>query len=336
MSTVVVQAEEVKDLVIKKFLEVGLSHYESEKISSILIHADLRGVSSHGVLRTEHYITRFLKGGINKKTEIKVNKTGHVTAVVDGNNGFGHIIADKAMEVAIELAKENGVGMVTAMNSSHCGALSYYAKMAAEENLIGVAMTHTDKIVVPFGGRDSFLGTNPIAYGVPAKTHKPFILDMATSTVALGKILQSKEEGKEIPIGWGVDANGNAVTDPNKVESLTPFGGPKGYGLSLVVDIFSGLLAGAAYGPHINKMYDDMDKYRYLGHYFCVINPAYFTNADHFLENMDRMIDELHQSRPAEGNEKVFIPGEIEQINEEVNLKEGITIASTVYDYLSN
>lgn len=336
MSTVVVQAEEVKQLVINKFVTAGLSHEESEKIATILIHADLRGVSSHGVLRTEHYMTRLLKGGINKKAKIKVNKTGPVTAVVDGDNGFGHVIADKAMQEAIQLAKESGVGMVTAMNSSHCGALSYYVEMAAKENLIGVAMTHTDKIVVPFGGRDAFLGTNPIAYGVPAKTHKPFILDMATSTVALGKILQHKEEGKEIPKGWGVDANGNPVTDPNKVEALAPFGGPKGYGLSLVVDIFSGLLAGAAFGPHINKMYGDMDKYRHLGHYFCVINPSYFTDADQFLESMDQMMDELHSSRPAEGNEKVLIPGEIEQIKEEVNRKDGITIASTVYNYLSN
>lgn len=336
MSTVKVPAEEIKQLVIKKFVEAGLSQHESEKIATILIHADLRGVSSHGVLRTEHYITRLLKGGINHNAEVKVSKSGVVTAIVDGDNGFGHIVADKAMDVAIELAKENGVGMVTAMNSSHCGALSYYVNKAAQENLIGIAMTHTDKIVVPFGGRDAFLGTNPIAYGVPAKTHKPFILDMATSTVALGKILEKKEEGKEIPIGWGVDADGNPVTDPNKVEALTPFGGPKGYGLSLVVDIFSGLLANAAFGPHITKMYGDMDKYRHLGHYFCVINPSYFMDADRFLENMDQMIHELHQSRPAEGNEKIFIPGELEQMKEKANLKEGITIASTVYDYLTN
>lgn len=120
--------------------------------------------------------------------------------------------------------------MVTAMNSSHCGALSYFVQKAAESNLIGIAMTHTDKIVVPFGGKTSFLGTNPIAYGIPAKTHKPFILDMATSTVALGKILQHKEEGKSIPVGWGVDGEGKAVTNPAEVVSLTPFGRPKDMG----------------------------------------------------------------------------------------------------------
>lgn len=336
MSTVTVQAEEVKRLVVAKLEQAGLENDHAEKVASILIHADLRGVSSHGVLRTEHYINRLNEGGLNKAPNISFNKTGPVTAVVDGDNGFGHVIADKAMEVAIESAKENGVGMVTAMNSSHCGALSYFVNRAAEEQLIGIAMTHTDKIVVPFGGKKPFLGTNPIAYGVPAKKKKPFILDMATSTVALGKILQFKEEGKDIPAGWGVDAEGNTVTDPSKVEALSPFGGPKGYGLSLIVDIFSGLLAGAAFGPHVNKMYGDLDKYRHLGHYFCVINPSYFTDKDSFLESMDQMIDELHNASPAEGFDKVLIPGEIEQLNEEKNRKEGVSIAASVYEYLAN
>ncbi|WP_100012693.1 ureidoglycolate dehydrogenase [Lentibacillus sediminis] len=335
MSTVTVQADEVKNLVIGKLEQAGLKLDHAEKIADVLIHADLRGVSSHGVLRTEHYVNRLQQGGMNNDPNITVEKTGQVTAVVDGDNGFGHLIADKAMSTAIESAKENGVGMVTAMNSSHCGALSYFVNKAAEENLIGIAMTHTDKIVAPFGGKESFLGTNPIAYGVPAKKHRPFILDMATSAVALGKVLQYKEEGKEIPHGWGVDAQGNSTTDPAKVEALTPFGGPKGYGLSLVVDIFSGLLAGAAFGPHVNRMYDDLDQYRRLGHYFCVINPSFFTDKENFLQNMDQMIDELHQSSPAEGFDKVLVPGEIEQMNEERNKVDGIKIASTVYEYLT-
>jgi ureidoglycolate dehydrogenase (NAD+) len=225
--------------------------------------------------------------------------------------------------------------MVTVFNSSHCGALSYFVQKAADAKLIGIAMSHTDKIVVPFGGKTSFLGTNPIAYGVPTKTKKPFILDMATSNVALGKILQAREEGKEIPEGWGVDENGATVTDPNKVVSLSTFGGPKGYGLSVIVDVFSGLLAGAAFGPHIGKMYDDLDKKRKLGHYFCVINPSFFTDTDIFLEQMDQMIEELKQVEPAPRFDRVYVPGEIEQINEEKNLKHGITIASSVYEFLT-
>ncbi|MCM3391722.1 MULTISPECIES: ureidoglycolate dehydrogenase [Cytobacillus] len=336
MSTVTIHHEEAKKLVVQKLTDAGLLHEHAEKVAEILVHADLRNVNSHGVLRTEHYVNRLNAGGINPAAEISFNKTGPVTGVVDGDDGFGHVIADEAMNHAIQMAKENGVGMVTAINSSHCGALSYFVQNAAEENLIGIAMTHTDKIVVPFGGKDAFLGTNPIAYGVPAKTQKPFILDMATSNVALGKILQYKEEGKEIPKGWGVDENGETVTDPSKVVSLSPFGGPKGYGLSMIVDIFSGLLAGAAFGPHVAKMYGDLDKKRKLGHYFCAINPAFFTDAEAFLENMDQMMEEIRQAPPAPGFKSVLVPGEIEQMNEERNLEKGITIASTVHQFLTN
>ncbi|MEK4069989.1 ureidoglycolate dehydrogenase [Peribacillus sp. FSL R5-0717] len=335
MATVTIQAEEAKRLVIKQLTKVGLNEETAGKIAEVLVHADLRNVNSHGVLRTEHYVNRLQAGGINPEAQISFQKTGPVTGVVDGDDGFGHVISDVAMDHAIDMARESGVGMVTVFNSSHCGALSYFVQKAADAKLIGIAMSHTDKIVVPFGGKTSFLGTNPIAYGVPAKKKKPYILDMATSNVAWGKILQAREEGKEIPEGWGVDENGAAVTDPNKVVSLSTFGGPKGYGLSLIVDVFSGLLAGAAFGPHIGKMYEDLDKKRKLGHYFCVINPSFFTDTDIFLEQMDQMIEELKQVEPAPGFDRVYVPGEIEQINEEKNLKHGITIASSVYEFLT-
>ncbi len=335
MSTVTILYEEGKLLVVKKLTEAGLKKEHAEKVAEVLVHADLRNVNSHGVLRTEHYINRMKAGGINPNANIQFQRTGPVTGVVDGDDGFGHVIADIAMDHAMDMAKENGIGMVTAVNSSHCGALSYFVKKAADQKLIGIAMTHTDKIVVPFGGREAFLGTNPIAYGVPAKKNKPFILDMATSNVALGKILQKKEEGKEIPHGWGVDEYGESVTDPSEVVSLLPFGGPKGYGLSVIVDIFSGLLAGASFGPHITKMYGDLDKKRKLGHYFCVINPSFFTDKDGFLEGMDQMMNELRQSPPAQGFSRVMVPGEIEQENEERNLENGITIAATVFQFLT-
>jgi ureidoglycolate dehydrogenase (NAD+) len=335
LSTVTIQAEEAKKLAKKKLTEAGINNQHAEKVAEILVHADLRNVNSHGVLRIEHYINRIQAGGINPNAQISFRSTGPVTGIVDGDDGFGHAIGDVAMDHAIEMAKENGIGMVTAINSSHCGALSYFVQKAAEAKVIGIAMTHTDKIVVPFGGKESFLGTNPIAYGVPAKTKKPFILDMATSNVALGKILQAREVGKEIPEGWGVDENGAPVTDPNKVVSLSTFGGPKGYGLSVIVDVFSGLLAGAAFGPHIGKMYDDLDKKRKLGHYFCAINPSFFTDTEEFLEQMDRMLDELQQAPPAPGFDRVYVPGEIEQLNEERNLEKGITIATSVYEFLT-
>lgn len=336
MATVTVPHQEVQELIEQKLMENGVSQKGASKVADVLIHADLRGVSSHGSLRTEHYVTRLQSESINPAPKLDFQATGPVTGIVDGDDGLGHMVADFAMDRAIEMGLENGVGMVTAMNSSHCGALSYFVQKAANSGLIGIAMTHTDKIVVPFGGKEPFLGTNPIAYGVPAKNEKPLILDMATSNVALGKILQSEAEGKEIPSGWGVDEEGREVNDPSKVKALLPFGGPKGYGLSLIVDIFSGLLAGAAFGPHIAKMYGDYDRKRKLGHYFCAIDPTRFTDRDMFLDQMDRMIRELHEAPPAEGVERVFVPGEIEQMNEERNLQQGIRIADKTYEYLKS
>jgi ureidoglycolate dehydrogenase (NAD+) len=336
MSTITIPHEEALELVAHKLTGAGLHCDHAEKVANILVHADLRNVNSHGVLRTEHYVNRLKAGGINPNADIKFNATGPVTGVVDGDDGFGHVIGDVAMNKAIEMATVNGVGMVTAINSSHCGALSYFVQKAAEQNLIGIAMTHTDKIVVPYGGKEAFLGTNPIAYGIPTKSGKHFILDMATSNVALGKILQHREEGKEIPNGWGVDENGESVTDPEKVVSLTPFGGVKGYGLAVIVDVFSGLLAGAAFGPHINAMYSDLDKKRKLGHYFCAINPAHFTDVNVFLDNMDKMMNEIRHVQPAPGFSSVLVPGDIEQMNERKNLENGITIALSVYQYLKD
>ncbi len=334
MATVTAAFGEIQTLIEKKLVKTGLREDHARKVAEVLIHADLRGVNSHGALRVQHYVERTLAGGINTDPEIQFRATGPVTGIVDGDDGFGHVVADVATSHAIDMAKANGVGMVTVINSSHCGALSYFVETAAKANLIGVAMTHTDKVVVPFGGKEAFLGTNPIAYGVPAKSEKPFILDMATSNVALGKILQYKEEGKSIPESWGVDQEGKPTTDPSQVSALMPFGGPKGYGLSMIVDIFSGLLAGMAFGPHINPMYSDLDKNRKLGHYICVINPSYFTDANAFLEQMDRMIQEVRNVPAAEGYEKVMVPGEIEQANEEFNRINGVTLAESVYEFL--
>ncbi|MGF2614619.1 ureidoglycolate dehydrogenase [Rossellomorea vietnamensis] len=334
MSDVFLSHEKLQKLAAGKLEEAGLNSEHAETVADVLVHADLRGVSSHGVLRTEHYIRRLTEGGLNKHPSFSFEQTGPCSGIFNGDDGLGHAVAKQAMDEAVKLAKENGIGMITVMNSSHCGALSYFVQQAAEQGLIGIAMTHTDKIVVPFGGADPFLGTNPIAYGFPAEKNKPIILDMATSNVALGKILYAKEAGKDIPDGWGVDENGSSTTDPNNVKALTPFAGPKGYGMGMVVDIFSGLLAGAAFGPHISKMYGDYNKTRKLGHYICAINPSFFTNKEEFLSGMDDMIDEIHQVKPAEGFDRVLVPGEPEQLNEEKNLREGVSIPESVYQYL--
>lgn len=328
--------ERLKALVIHRLQGVGVQEKHAEVVADVLVHADLRGVSSHGVLRTEHYCKRFRSGGFNPDPRFSLEKTGPSSAIFDGDDGIGHVVAKEAMEAAIGIAEQSGIGMVGVKNSSHCGALSYFVQQAAEQQMIGIAMTHTDQAVVPFGGARSFFGTNPLAFGVPAFRHPPIILDMATSQAALGKVLHAREQGERIPSDWGVDRQGRPVTDPHRVSALLPFAGPKGYGLAMMVDILSGILTGSTFGPHITAMYGDYEEKRKLGHFFCVIDPAIFTEKGAFRQQVDHMIDEIHQTLPAEGVEQVLVPGEPEQLKQRVRLKEGIPVPNSVFQFLNH
>ncbi|WP_040977999.1 ureidoglycolate dehydrogenase [Oceanobacillus jeddahense] len=326
--------EQLQDTVKQIFLKQSVTEEAAEAIAEVLVHANLRGVDSHGVLRVEHYIKRIQSGGINPTAQPQVTKTSPSTSILDGDNGFGHYISKTAMDIAIEQAKEAGTGAVAVKNSSHCGALSYFVEQAAQNNLIGIAMTHTDKIVVPFGGSEPFFGTNPIAFGFPTKKEETIILDFATSTVALGKILNAKEKGENIPHGWGVDESGEATHDPNKVVALSPFGGPKGYGLAMVVEIFTAMLTGAAFGPHVSKMYGDYNKNRELGHFFMAIDPAKFVSIDSFTSRLDQMIQELRATAPGPNTDRVYIPGEIEMLTAQKREKEGIPLPDSILAFL--
>ncbi|WP_152658147.1 ureidoglycolate dehydrogenase [Oceanobacillus sp. CFH 90083] len=329
-----ISRKELLDTTKQIFIKYGVAEDAADAIADVLVHANLRGVDSHGVLRVEHYIKRIQAGGINPAAQLQVTETSPSTSIVDGDNGFGHYISKTAMDIAINQAKEAGTGAVAVKNSSHCGALSYFVEQAAQHHLIGIAMTHTDKIVVPFGGSEPFFGTNPIAFGFPAKKEEPIILDFATSTVALGKILNAKEKGESIPHGWGVDESGESTHDPDKVVALSPFGGPKGYGLAMVVEIFSAMLTGAAFGPHVSKMYGEYDKNRELGHFFMAIDPAKFVSVDVFTARLDQMIRELRETSPGPNVERIYVPGEIEMINAQKREKEGIPLPDSVLAYL--
>ena len=337
MEVKIVSYDELSAICVGKFIKAGISNEHAKTTADVLLHANLRGVDSHGVLRMEHYIQKILHGGIQANPTITIKDTGPVTAIVDGDDGLGHVIVEQAMKHAIDLAKKNGVGMVSAINSSHCGALSYFVKMAAEHGMIGIAMTNTDKMVVPFGGSAAFFGTNPLAFGFPAGINPPIILDMATSSVAYGKILEALQSGKSIPPEWGVDQAGQSITDPQQFAALLPFGGAKGYGLGMVVDIFAGILTGSPYGPHVGQMHGgDYSEKRKLGHFVCAINVSKFTAAGSFLSNMDQMIDELHAVPPAAGFSQVMVPGEPECRKEAERQHTGIPIPVELYHYLTN
>lgn len=336
MKEIVLPVEELKELCVEKLLQARLNSEHAYIVADVLIHANLRGVDSHGVMRMEHYIRRLTSGGINPRPHIQIEETGPATAVVDGDDGFGHVIAKEGMQAAISLADRSGIGMVTMKNSSHCGALSYFVNQAAKRQMIGMMMTNTDKFVVPFGASKAFFGTNPLAYGFPSQLYPPIIVDMATSQVAVGKVFHAREAGKSIPLDWGVDRAGKPTADPAAVAALFPFGGQKGSALAMVVDLFSGILANSSFGPHVSVMYGDYSNKRKLGHFTCVIDISRFLEKSVFLQQVDQFIEEMHALEPAEGFASVLVPGEPEHAKELSRLREGIPIPVSIYKFLSS
>ncbi len=330
-----ISVQALKELVVNKFTAEGIHTKTAAQVADVLIYADLRGVSSHGVMRVQHYITRLKAGGITKQPNFSCEKRATNHLLFKGDNGFGHVICQEAMDETIRIAKEHGSCTTIIQESSHCGALGYFLEQATNENLIAIMCAQTDSAVVPFGGKEPYFGTNPIAFGFPTND-KPIILDMATSNVALGKILYAREKGDTIPDTWGVDVQGAPTTDPHQVKSLTPFGGPKGYGMALVVDVLSGILASAAFGPHISKMYGDYEQKRNLGQYMYVIDPQIFGDLEQFKASISQMVQELHDAPPAPTFEQVFVPGELEQKRSEETIEKGIDLPEPVYQYLNS
>ena len=336
MQDVLVDEKVLRELVRQKLTGGGLNTADAETVADVLVHADLRGVRSHGVIRTEHYVKRLNAGSLNKNPTFSFTKIRHGAGLLDADDGMGHVACLEAMEQACNLAKESGIAMVGVENGSHCGALSYFLMRAVKNNMIGMAVTQTDKCVAPFGGSKPFFGTNPIAFGFPTKKHDPVILDMATSNTAFGKILHAKEQNTSIPDDWGIDSEGQPTTDPHKVQAMTPFGGHKGYGIALVIDVLTGILLGAKYGPHITAMYGDYDKPRKLASTMIAIDPNTYSGLENFMGQMDAMIDDLHNQQPAPGFDSVLVPGELEWKNEKANRENGVPVLPTLYDYLKS
>lgn len=336
MQDIRVQEKELRSLVKNKLTDAGLNEVDAGIVSDVLVHADLRGVRSHGVIRTEHYVTRLGAGSLNKNPRLAFTRVRPGAGLLDGDDGMGHSACLEAMARACGLAKEAGIAMVGVYNGSHCGALSYFVIHAVTKGMIGIGITHTDKCVAPFGGSQAFFGTNPIAFGFPTRNYDPVILDMATSNTAFGKILHAKEQNTSIPDDWGIDKDGRPTTDPHQVAALTPFGAHKGYGIALVIDVLTGVLMGAEYGPHITAMYGDYDKPRKLASTMIAIDPETYAGFDHFIDKMDAMVDDLHAQPPAPGFEQVLVPGEIEWQNEKYNREHGVPVLETIYEYLKS
>jgi ureidoglycolate dehydrogenase (NAD+) len=302
--------------------KLGLTAPDAQFVAETLVAANLRGVDSHGVVRLPHYAMRLRNGTVKARPNITVERTAASAALVEGDAGMGQLVAARAMDEAISISRETGVGAVVARNSSHCGACAWFVDMAVREGMIGVALTHTDSIMVPPGMKRIFLGSNPIAFGAPGE-RGPVIIDMSTTHVAWGKILVARQQGKPIPPDWGVDQDGRPTTDANAVVGLAPTGGHKGYALAMMVEILCAQLAGVPFGRHVTKMYGELDKPRNLGHFMLALDVGRFSDKKQFGEQIAGLLQEIR----AEG---ALAPGDPEQLSAERRRREGIPLGSTV------
>jgi ureidoglycolate dehydrogenase (NAD+) len=305
---------------------VGLDERDAATVAGSLVAADLRGVATHGVLRLPVYVERMRRGLIATRPSIQVRRTGPATATVDGGNGPGQVVALRAMREAVALAEGAGVGLVSVHGSNHFGAAGWFALHAAERGMIGLALTHAEADVVPFGGRRPALGTNPLAVAVPRGDGPPVLLDMATSGVAMGRVLLARKRGEPIPEDWAVDADGEPTTDPRQVRAVRPMAGPKGYGLAFVVEVLAGLLSGSRSGTEVRRMYDDFDEPQGIGHFLGAIDPARFVPPEAFAGSVDRLAGQLKATPPAPGFDEVLLPGEPEDRAEARHRRDGVPI----------
>jgi len=304
--------------------KVGVPEEEARLVGESLVQTSVWGIDSHGILRLTHYLRRLTIGSIKPAAVPVVMRTGPVTAQVHGEDGLGIIHATLAMETAIDLAKESGVGVVGVGHSSHCGAMGLYTRMAAREHLVGIGMTHSSSVVVPHGGREKYFGTNPISFAFARKSGEPICLDMATSQVAWNKVLNARIEGYELDPGLAVDERGEPTTDPQKARAAIPLGGPiygyKGYGLAFAVDLLCGAMNGMTFGPYINSMYEELDRPRKIGHLLIALDPGRFAGAETFESTADAIVQDLKK------HGDILFPGEPELIEQEKRLVSGIPI----------
>lgn len=327
--------EELKSLMKTKFVRAGLKEDHADAMAEVLTWSDERGIHSHGAVRVEYYTERIAKGGMTVEPKMSFEQTGPCSGLFDGDNGCGYVVARDAMREAVKMAKESGIAVVGMKNMSHSGSLGYYAEMAAKEDLIALSMCQSDPMVIPFGGAEPFYGTNPIAFGVPTADDRRVIFDMATTVQAWGKVLYARSRKAAIPDTWAVDAEGKPTTDSMKVNALVPIAGAKGYGLMMMVDVLAGVMTGVPFGKHVSSMYDDLSKGRELGQLHIVIDPSRFIPIEEFKERMSQVLDELAESKAAEGYDKVYYPGERGLLRKENYEKNGgIEIVDDIYEYL--
>ena len=319
-----IKAESLRRLLGALVEKVGLPEDAGKILVQGLVETSLRGVDSHGVRLMPHYIAAVQKGRVNPRPRFRFQRTGPSTGRLEADHGFGIVAGRAAMSHAITLARRSGVGVVAVANSSHFGAAAIYALAAAREGMIGLACTHSDALVFPHAGRKVFLGTNPVCFAAPCTGH-PFCLDMATSAISWNKLRQHRATATTLQDGWAGDARGRECRDPAKAAGLLPAAGYKGYGLALMVEIFSSVLTGMPAGPKISRMFPVDGQRRRLGHVVAAVEVDRFVPLNTFKRNLAALLNAL-RAVPAVGREKVRVAGDPENEARRQRTKQGIPL----------
>lgn len=328
-----ISAPALEAFITRAFVAIGISTGEAQSIAELMTRADVNGADGHGVFRLPQYIRRIKGGAVNLKPDITLEREAPGMALVNGDNGMGHLVMRFAAQKAIEKARTSGVAWVGVKWSNHAGPASLYASMPVEHDMIGLylAVGNANHLAA-WGGLDMLLSTNPIAVGVPAGEEPPIVLDMATTVAAYGKVKTAAQRGEAMPEGWMIDRMGKALTDPRRANEglLLPIGGYKGYGLALVFGLLAGTLNGAAMGRDVVDFNNDDTTPTNTGHAIVAINVAMFRELKEFKASVDQLIRDIRQSKRLPGVDAIRLPGEQSHAKRAERLKHGIPLPAAL------
>ncbi len=347
--TIHVDYQELKRFMKEGFMAMGVPEADAKTCSEVLIESDLRGIKSHGIGRFKMYIDRMKDGIISPVSRQTVISETENTAVIDGGDSLGHVVAKHAMQLAIDKARQHNIGMVAVRNSTHFGICGYYPSMAVANNMVGLAFSNARPSVAPTFGVEPVLGTNPISFGAPSDEVYPFLLDIATSTTQRGKIEVYAREGAPTPRGLTIDLHGNEPTDSKALlrmfvdgtASLLPLGGAgeelgghKGYGLNVMVEILCAAFSGGSFGKALSGMEGEKHIPHRLGHFFAAVNIESFVPIGVFKAITGAIMREIRSSRKAPGHDRIFLAGEKEFEMIERRRQEGVPVNKSLQDIM--
>jgi len=337
MSAILVPVRKLSGFCTSCLEKVGLPAAHARLTAENLIFANVRGVDSHGVIRLKIYVERIKAGGFKRKARPKIITEQPGSALIDAQAGMGSVAAMTAMKTAIAKARKTGAGFVAVHNSNHFGASAFYAMRALEHGMIGLALTNAGPTMAPTGGSAGRLGNNAMAVAVPAGRFPPIVLDMATGAAAWGKIFVAQKLQQKIPLSWALDKHGVPTDDPNAAADqglIQPFGGYKGYGLSFLIDVLTGVLSGGGFSTHIRTLYKEIETPSQIAHACAALRVDRFIPLRRFKQRVDELIHLMHACPAAPGVARIYVPGEIEHETEKRRRAEGVPVDDALCEEL--